>query len=433
MMSAHEQKGVAMQEDKHIRKPNAIIQAGQDLTATQQNILYSMLRRFSYLAGTEDKDELAKVVYKIPIREAVPNFESIKGGRAYELVKNHASSMVKQLLTRKDGKTTEYFNLVSYAKVVQGGSDIHVRFNIDVIPFLINMVKEGYTKLVFKEVYGLKSTYSKRVYELITMNRKSPLVKRQGYFEISLEEFRFKLGVDDKKYPRWSDFKRRVVDPAISEIEEKTSLRFTLEFSTVGRKIVGLVFREIIEVGPKTNIFDANVEQVSLDLANSLVRPKAAETVGHNPLLEGIQPAHRIQIENEHSQEFIEYYHKKVVELRNKGRLKSTFENCLYSFIAKDVDQFYEREKIKEAQRDEEIRMKKLKQKAEELQAQKEAAQELKMREQFEEGARMFDLLPNSEQESRILSIRNENPIFKSMSEKFIREQAITSYAQEVL
>jgi len=420
-----------MSDDKHIRKPNAIIQAGQDLSATQQNILYSMLRRFSFLAGSEDDDELAKVTYKIPIREAVPNFESIKGGRAYELVKNHASGMVKQFLTRKHGKTIEYFNLVSYAKVVEGGSDIHVRFNIDVIPFLSSMVKDGYTKLVFKEVYDLKSAYSKRVYELITLNRKSPLVKKQGYFEISVEEFRFKLGVDEKKYPRWSDFKRRVIDPSVSEIEEKTTLRFNLEFNKIGRKIVGLLFREIIEVSHGDDITNKSVEQITMNLGNP-IDSETLNTSEGNPLLDGLNPGHRKEIEEKHTPQFIEYYYKKVVELNNKGRMKSTFANCLFGFISKDLDQFYEREKLKQAQRDEEERMIKIQRKAELLKEKRENEKKQLDKERVIELEKLFDALPHPEQELRINKLINENPFLKEVSDAFLREQVISQYGKEL-
>lgn len=425
-----------MTDGKHINKPNAIIQAGQDLTATQQNILYSMLKRFSYLVGNEDYQQLADITYKIPVREVVTNFDSIKGGRAYDLVRSQVSGMVKQFLTRKQGKSTEYFNLVSYAKVVEGGSDIHVRFNIDVIPFLANMMSEGYTKLVFKEVFDLKGAYSKRIYELVSLNRTKPQVKKQGFFTISVEDFRFKLGVGEKKYPRWSDFKRRVIDPSMEEIMDKTNIRFDLEFPTVGRKIVELKFSNFIEVKPVVlptgDLDPSGAEQIVMDFG-STVAVETEEVPVTNPLLDGLLVKDRVEMNAIHSPEYIAYYHKlaKAKEKRTKGEFD--FASYFFTLLKNDSKNFYEVEAKKLD--------KKKKAAAEKAEREKLASSEQELQEmRFADARSAFENLSDDRQLFYAEQVVKNNQLYRRdpkiknnpLNDMFVRNDAVSLFMKDL-
>lgn len=519
----HFEKEGIVSDDKHIRKPNAIIQAGQDLTAAQQNILYSMLRRFTYLANSaknrvaavhtqpqtqldldfgfeseisrsditqkllkklppedvaffkenhsseflehyhkvalkyekngliqtslpdtflsllkedpdnfyimdELKNELSRVTYKIPVREIVSDFKKHKGGDLYRRVKKQVSRLVEQKLTCIEGKVTEFIPIFGYAKVIEGGSDIHVRFNAEVVPYLVNMVKDGYTKLIFKDVYELKGVYAKRVYELLSLNRKAPKVRKQGFFSISIADLRFKLGIDDSKYPRWADFRKRVLDPSIEEIEEKTALRFTLDFERKGRKINTIIFREIMEVDPVVHpngeLHESGAEQVTLDLS--------APVKLFNPLLAGITPAQCEQIEKQHSPEFIEYYHKKVKALEKRGRLKSTFAACLFAYITKDEDQYYIREEQKRIAAERKKLEEEKKAKAEAEKKKREAEKMKKSVDAFKQVEASFDALDKTERDKYLNMVREEYPELKDVPELFIKRNAIEFYLQEV-
>ncbi len=69
-----------------IHKPNKMIRAGQNLTTIQAKIMFSILARFKYLAGTESIEELERVTYSIPIAEVFPSFVDSIGGNSYKLL-----------------------------------------------------------------------------------------------------------------------------------------------------------------------------------------------------------------------------------------------------------------------------------------------------------------------------------------------------------
>ncbi len=59
--------------------------------------------------------------------------------------------------------------------------------------------------------------------------------------EISVDEFKTRLGIDDK-YPLFPDLKRRVIQPAVDELGEKSGLEISWDVTRKGRAVTGLVF-----------------------------------------------------------------------------------------------------------------------------------------------------------------------------------------------
>ncbi|MDK4587426.1 RepB family plasmid replication initiator protein, partial [Kingella kingae] len=64
----------------------------------------------------------------------------------------------------------------------------------------------------------------------------------KGWLDISLEDLRFRFGLLPTEYERMSDFKKRVLDYSINEINDKTDLTATYEQRKKGRVIVGFRF-----------------------------------------------------------------------------------------------------------------------------------------------------------------------------------------------
>jgi len=416
-----------LSEDALVRKPNSIIQAGQDLTAIQQNVFYVMLRRFAYISGTtNDHAKLASVVYEIPYSDLVHNYDKKKGGELVERVRSQVEKLAKQVLTVKEGKTEKFIALFGETSVTEGSTVAKVEFNIKAVPYIVDMIRDGYTKLIFKDVFALRSAYAKRIYELASLHRSDPKVKKDGYYKISVEDFRFKLGITEKMYPRWVDMRIRVIDPAVEEILEKTSVRFVLDYEKAGRKITHLIFRELVLIEPIYNPdgteSNSGFEQVVLDL-DTVKQVSIFDTVEKesNPLLDGLMQKDREKFESNHSKEYIAHYHKKVKALESKGRLKSDFASCLFTFLTNDADDFYNRPKKTVAPK----------------QPSSEIERRLADRKKVEqESARMKDLeklfvsLPVDIQQERIFAIKETMPLF---SEEMARKQAILEFAKVVV
>ena len=59
---------------------------------------------------------------------------------------------------------------------------------------------------------------------------------------ISLKDLRFKLGVEDNEYPTMDNFKRRVLDPSIKQINKYTDITAGYDQHKAGRVITGFSF-----------------------------------------------------------------------------------------------------------------------------------------------------------------------------------------------
>ena len=94
-----------------------------------------------------------------------------------------------------------------------------------------------FTSYLLSQTATLNSTYSVRLYELLTQWRNA---KNIPTFEVNI--LRGQLGVEPKDYSRMYDFKRRILDAAIKEITAKTDSDITYEQVKKGKAITGFTF-----------------------------------------------------------------------------------------------------------------------------------------------------------------------------------------------
>lgn len=78
---------------------------------------------------------------------------------------------------------------------------------------------------------------------------------------VELSEFKMQLGIKNNEYSRIEAFKRRVLDLAINEINEKTDITASYKQHKKGRQIVGFSFsfkqKKTIKKGLSKNLWEA--------------------------------------------------------------------------------------------------------------------------------------------------------------------------------
>jgi plasmid replication initiation protein len=92
-----------------------------------------------------------------------------------------------------------------------------------------------FTKYALSDIAGMSSSYAIRIYELLVQYRSI------GRREISVDSLRIMLELG-KKYPLFADFKKRVIDTAIDQINEYSPLKVTYEQKKTGRKVTHILF-----------------------------------------------------------------------------------------------------------------------------------------------------------------------------------------------
>jgi plasmid replication initiation protein len=143
---------------------------------------------------------------------------------------------------------------------------IRLRFGIEVVPE-ITRLEANFTSYELEQVAGLKSAYAVRLYELLIQWRtagKTPL------FE--LKKFREQLGVEESVYRRMEHFKTRVLDLAVTQINEHTDIIVNYEQIKEGTKIVGFLFA--FKQKPKPKIATA-LKNPTIELTDEFVAKHA--------------------------------------------------------------------------------------------------------------------------------------------------------------
>lgn len=106
-----------------------------------------------------------------------------------------------------------------------------ITFHRDMLPYLYDL-QTRYTSYTLANVLTMESKYGIRLYELL----KSYQHVKDHTVTFSLDEL--KKRIDGQMYTRYPDFKRRVLDIAIEDINEYSDIHVEYEpFSSLGKKI----------------------------------------------------------------------------------------------------------------------------------------------------------------------------------------------------
>ena len=137
--------------------------------------------------------------------------------RFFEAHKNMAGSYM-EIGTSEKHRLVPVFEEITFD--VKDG--LRIQFNKKMWKILLDLEEGGYTKSFLETSFALSSTYSLTLLELMLQfqgMQKEGIVER----DLSMEELRFLMDVPEDAYDgRVDNFRRFVVDAAISEINDKT-------------------------------------------------------------------------------------------------------------------------------------------------------------------------------------------------------------------
>lgn len=119
---------------------------------------------------------------------------------------------------------------------------IFIKLNDELKPFLLNL-KDHYTQYTLDSILVMKSTYSIRLYEIIQSRVMSKTLPKEGTdIELSVEMLKECCGCESKAYNTFSNFRSRVLDVAVKEINEKTLYTLSFNYVKKGKSVTGIIF-----------------------------------------------------------------------------------------------------------------------------------------------------------------------------------------------
>lgn len=244
-----------MKDTTLVSKSNALVEAEYTLNLVAQRVIVLAI------IEARNQGDLIKAsgLLRIKATDYQQNFDCALP-MAYESLKSACDNLYEADFNYwdKDEIGRDRFNksrFVQKASYVKGGGYIEITFGNDVIP-LITRLSEKYTEYELRQIKDLNSVYALRLFEL--------LMQWQGIGKtapVPVSDLRKRLGVEENQYKQMCDFKKRVLDSAVKEINDNTNIKVKYEQLKEGRKITDFTFKFTVKKESKkpiTNTRDLN-------------------------------------------------------------------------------------------------------------------------------------------------------------------------------
>jgi len=234
--------------NKQVVIANKINEARYKMTKAEQKL-------FLYCVGHIDNDpKRIDIEFSFKIRDFA-DFLELKPTNFYSNMCTITRDFAGKVVEFYDDKVNEFRQIPVLSMVSYSLKKGIVTFCINnkLTPYLIDL-KSQFTQYSLQKVIQFKSVYSIRIFQLLNQWGSN---KRVVY---NIEKLRFMLNIEPEEYTRYNDFKRKILEVALKEINQSSSLKFSYQEIKTGRKITSIAF--VIEKPIKVKIKEEAKETV---------------------------------------------------------------------------------------------------------------------------------------------------------------------------
>lgn len=218
-----------------VYKSNALIEASYRLSPAEQRIMLSCITQVR-----RDQTLTDEVMYSVSVADYAALIGSESGSVYNELAAAALRLKRREVWIKEnpngegDKEETLVTGWVQSIRYRKTEGRIELRFTKDMLPYLTQLT-EQFTRYTLADVAKMTSAHGMRLYELLCQWHAA------GEREVSVKWLReaFQLG---GKYPAIKDFKKRVIEPAVEQINEHSPLWCKWDQRKTGRRVSHLVF-----------------------------------------------------------------------------------------------------------------------------------------------------------------------------------------------
>ena len=300
---------------KLVVKDNSLINASYSLGLVEQRIMLLAIVEARETGQGIDTDTFLEV----HAQHYADRFD-INVNNAYSMLSEATQTLFNRQVTytvhdeKRNKPEKRVVRWVSGISYVEGAGVVKLRFAPEVVP-LITRLEKNFTSYELEQVKNL-NTYATRLYEILASWRSV------GKVTITLEELRNNLGLIDE-YSRLEAFKRRVLDLAVSQINEYTNIKAQYEQHKNGRVITGFTFK--FKVKKTEEKISAKVEADCIEISTiEGLNDKQLGRIARNP-------------------SFVADYNDLVSSTSPAGQDMNMWEFEMINRLKKDISQFKKR------------------------------------------------------------------------------------------
>ena len=238
-------------------KDNALINASYYLSLTEQRLILLAIiqaRAEKMTSSNEFKVKVSSYINAYGVADATA-YEAIQ--KATETLRTRYFTFERVVDGEPERVVSNWVQSIAYA---ENSSYIKIKFTDDVMP-LITQLEKHFTSYQLEQVKDLSSIYAIRLYELMMQWRATGKTQ-----QIPIDELRYKLGIEPDQYKQMVNFKKKVLDFAIDQINEHTDIKASYEQHKEGRSITGFTFTFKEKPKPKAKGGEVNRDDKTGDL-----------------------------------------------------------------------------------------------------------------------------------------------------------------------
>ncbi len=283
-MSERENKEVIAYKDSRYSKSNFLIGAKYKSSLLENKIMAISLEKIQKKEYF-DAGEEGGLICEIKASELRKLLDA-NSGSFYKQLEPVALAMTSRTIgmTDPDKREFEYISVINKAKYKDG--IFTIKYNSDLKKYISNL-QNNFTILELTTMLKFKSVYSFRLYELLRSKAYYPKGEKKSdnafLISFSLSELKLDMGVvnaeldsvrrelsnkkdpdfdkaveksPEKTFKTWYDFRRKVLDVATNEINEKTDMSVEYEAKKSGRgaKVYGVDFTVILGAASNSGV-----------------------------------------------------------------------------------------------------------------------------------------------------------------------------------
>lgn len=208
-------------------KDNKIIEASYTLSLSEQRVLLACISQIDSKNSLQPDNKFHVVASDIV------DLMGLNRSNAYRDMKMAVDKLYDRSI-KIDGENSE-MRWIYRKEYVKDEGKITLYFSPEIIPYL-SQLSEKFTAYKLKYVAQFKSSYSIRLYEILVQWAST------GEREVKINWLREIFQVEDK-YTAIKDFKKYIIDPAVTDINEHSNIWVEYGQRKSGRTVTHFQFR----------------------------------------------------------------------------------------------------------------------------------------------------------------------------------------------
>ncbi len=204
--------------------------SGTALTITEQKILLYIISKIK-----PNAKELEPVIFDIKTFCEVAGMKATDGDN-YKLLKAAITKLLSRVMWLYDSEAGTESNVRYIDRVIMQRRNGRVTIRLDDMlrPYLLNLAS-NYTQFSLHNILCMKSKYGVMLYQLLKSYAfKGPRLK------FNIEDLKCRL--DCLTYANFTNFKQKVINPALKDINNYTDLQVSAEYVKTGRSFTDIIF-----------------------------------------------------------------------------------------------------------------------------------------------------------------------------------------------